>query len=77
MLHKVGEAVLPIGLSAMESHLGFYSAFPDIGKSNSRYREIIPDIGKSIPDIGNSNFLYQVIWDYFRISGNRFLDIGK
>ena len=28
-------------LRSMESHLGFYSAFPDIGNLNFRYREII------------------------------------
>ena len=46
MLHKVGEAVLPIGLSAMESHLGFYSAFPDIGNYFPKSGNRIPDIGK-------------------------------
>ena len=35
----------------------------DIGNSNSRYREIIPDIGKWFPDIGNSNFGYREIWN--------------
>ena len=66
-------------LTVMESHLGFCSAFPDIGNyfPNSRYREIIPDIGKSFPDIGNSNFGYREIWNYFLISGIQFPDIRK
>ena len=46
-----------LGAATMESHLGFYSAFPDIGNSNSRYRKI--------------NFRYREIID-FPISGNDF-----
>ena len=36
----------------MESHLGFYSAFPDIGNYFPISGIEIPDIGKSISDIG-------------------------
>ena len=36
----------------MESHLGFYSAFPDIGNYFPISGIRIPDIGKSISDIG-------------------------
>ena len=37
--------------SCMESHLGFYSAFPDIGNYFPISRIGIPDIGKSISNI--------------------------
>ena len=37
---------------SMESHLGFYSAFPDIGNYFPISGIRIPDIGKSISDIG-------------------------
>ena len=46
-------------LSTMESHLGFYSAFPDIGNYFPISGIRIPDIGKWFPDIGNSNFGYR------------------
>ena len=36
----------------MESHLGFYSAFPDIG--NCFPISGIPDIGKQFPISGNA-----------------------
>ena len=39
-------------ISSMESHLGFYSAFPDIGNYFPISGIWIPDIGKSISDIG-------------------------
>ena len=40
----------------------YQKLFSDIGNSNSRYREIIPDIGKWFPDIGNSNFGYRELF---------------
>ena len=51
-------------LRTMESHLGFYSSFPDIGNYFLISRIRIPDIGKSFTDIGNSNFGYREIWNF-------------
>ena len=45
-------------VTGMESHLGFYSAFPDIGNYFPISGIGIPDIGKSISDIGK--------WSIFR-----------
>ena len=61
----------------MESHLGFYSSFPDIGKYFPISGIKIPDIGKQFPDNWNSNFGYREIWNYFLISGIQFPDIRK
>ena len=55
----------------------FINHFP-ISGIISRYREFefpisgirIPDIGKWFPDIGNSNFGYREIWNWFPISRN-------
>ena len=53
-------------LIVMESHLGFYSAFPDIVNYFPISGIGIPDIGKSISDIGKwSIFRYrEIIFGY-------------
>ena len=53
----------------MESHLGFYSAFPDIGNYFPISGIGIPDIGKSISDIGKwSIFRYrEMIFGYRKL----------
>ena len=52
-----------------ESHLGFYSAFPDIGNYFPISGIGIPDIGKSISDIGKwSIFRYrEMIFGYRKL----------
>ena len=60
----------------MESHLGFYSAFPDIGNYFRISGIGIPDIGNQFPISGNDRFPDIGKW-FSGIGGNWFSDIGK